>query len=180
MASAADLGRSIRFSSDLALEPWLGVLLQSPAVEPSSFSSAERRRDSCCLCVRSRPLAHSPSPRLHLSISKPLVAITASNNSRLTATTRTALLAMDAAPTGRVKRKQQGNKQKTLPCPHCQRLFARLVSRPQQLQRHNPSATPVSPIPPSARRLPDQSTDRHTGTSPAPHSYAHQGEAICL
>jgi hypothetical protein len=31
---------------------------------------------------------------------------------------------------GRVKRKQSGNKSKTLPCPHCQRLFARLVSFP--------------------------------------------------
>jgi hypothetical protein len=31
---------------------------------------------------------------------------------------------------GRVKRKQSGNKNKTLPCPHCQRLFARLVSSP--------------------------------------------------
>jgi hypothetical protein len=35
---------------------------------------------------------------------------------------------VQTTPSGRVKRKQSGNKTKTLPCPHCQRLFARLVS----------------------------------------------------
>lgn len=55
---------------------------------------------------------------------------------------------------GRIKRKQSGNKSKTLPCPHCQRLFARLVRSPHHAL-HRPQPPPIP------RRICNQTSQSH-------------------
>lgn len=65
---------------------------------------------------------------------------------------------------GRLKRKQSGNKTKTLPCPHCQRLFARLVCRTHLVLPRSSLLTGSRP----------------TGTSSETYSYPHQRETFRL